>query len=360
MLALVLCIALAVSFLLTPIARAASLRFGVIDRPNLRKVHTLPTPRLGGLAMYLGAVLSCLFVLRDARAIDPQAWNEILGMFAGATVVVLFGVLDDRLGLRSQVKLFVAMPLATLFLVLGGVRVTAWPGAVFLKDDPLLYLICSWGVTLLWVCGVTAAISIFDYMDGLCSGIVAIASAFFLFFAVTHDQNLVATLAAAMLGVTTGFLFWNFNPARIFMGDCGAMFVGFMMATLGIKMRFAELPDTQSWMIPVLVLGVPLFDSGLVTVSRLRRGLVPFSSPGMDHTAHRLANLGLGHRGAVLILYWAAIVLGFLAMLTTRLSVEASYALISLVAVTMIVAVIILENFPYEKQPQKAVGSEVP
>ena len=175
--------------------------------------------------------------------------------------------------------------------------------------------------------GITAAYNIFDHMDGLASGVTAIASLFFTLLAVRDGQVLVATFGAALLGGSLGFLIWNFNPAKIFMGDGGAMFLGFMVATLGLKLRLHNVPESTSWMIPVLLLIVPIFDTTLVSISRTRRGLIPFASPGKDHTAHRLANVGLGQRGAVLTLYAVGAVSGLLALLVCGSPVVFAYVL---------------------------------
>ena len=134
------------------------------------------------------------------------------------------------------------------------------------------------------------------------------------------------------------------------MGDGGAVFLGFMMAALGLKLRFPQLPQTTSWMIPVLILGVPIFDTALVTISRARRGLIPFTSPGKDHTAHRLANLGLGQRGAVLVLYALGSLFGLLALLVSRLSVGQAYILVGVVVLAGLLAIAALERAPYERQ----------
>src|SRR5262249_47493867 len=145
--------------------------------------------------------------------------------------------------------------------------------------------------------------SILDHMDGLCAGVAAMASIFFAMLAYLSGQNLVTTLAAAVLGASTGFLRWNFKPAKIFMGDGGAMVLGFLMATLCLKLRIEQANHSPGWLAPLLILGVTIFDTTLVTISRSRRGLLPFTTPGKDHAAHRLANLGFGQRGAVLALY---------------------------------------------------------
>ena len=161
---------------------------------------------------------------------------------------------------------------------------------------------------------------------------------------------MVRTLGAATLGAALGFLRWNFNPAKIFMGDGGAMFLGFLMATLGLKVRPEGAQFPVSWVVPILILGVPIFDTLMVSISRARRGLLPFTSPGKDHTAHRLSNLGLGPRGAVLVLYFIAASLGALALLVPRLSPGTVYALVGILAVSALVAIFFLEGAPYERQ----------
>jgi len=152
------------------------------------------------------------------------------------------------------------------------------------------------------------------------------------------------------LGAALGFLRWNFNPAKIFMGDGGAMFLGFLMATLGLKIRPEGAQFPLSWLVPVLILGVPVFDTTLISVSRSRRGLVPFTSPGKDHTAHRLSNLGLGHRGAVLLLYALAVVSGIIAVLIPYMAPETVYLVAAILVVCVFVGVMLLEDAPYERQ----------
>jgi UDP-GlcNAc:undecaprenyl-phosphate GlcNAc-1-phosphate transferase len=305
---------------ITPATRHLALRLGMVDLPGPRKVHIKPIPLLGGLAIYIGAILAILLF------IDRNARSQIIGIVAGATLLTIVGILDDRKLLHHQVKLMIAMPIAALILF----------------ADYLL--------TIFWVVGITAAFSILDHMDGLCTGVAAVASGFFLLFAFLNGQILVGILAAAMLGTSLGFLGWNFNPAKIFMGDGGAMFLGFMVATLGLKLRFPQMPQVTSWMIPILILGVPIFDTSLISISRARRGLIPFTSPGKDHTAHRLANLGLGQRGAVLVLYGLGVFFGLFALLVARLSVWQVYILAIVVILGSLLTIVILETAPYERQ----------
>ncbi len=301
--------ALLASLGLTVPVRQLALRVGMVDHPGPRKVHLTPIPLLGGLAIYCGVVLAILV------AIEGEARGQMVGILAGATLVALVGVLDDRGLLHHQIKLFVGMPGAAIILLASGVRAQVFSTILGGQAGR----VADAALTILWVVGITAAFSIFDHMDGLCAGVAAMASLFFTIFATLSGQVLVSTLAAAVLGAAVGFLRWNFNPAKIFMGDGGAMFLGFLMATLALKLRPSEPPQANSWLIPVLILGVPIFDTTLVSISRLRRGLLPFTSPGKDHTAHRLANLGLGQRRAVLALYALGAVFGLVALVVKHL-----------------------------------------
>jgi len=342
-------VALLASLGLTVPVRHLAVRYGMVDKPGPRKVHLKPIPLLGGTAIYLGFVLAILLTVRTA----PQ--QQIVGILAGATLVAVVGFLDDAGLLHHQVKLFIGMPVAGLFLVAAGIRAQLFspflPGAAGAILDGCF--------TVLWVMGITAAFSILDHMDGLCAGIAAVAAAFFTVSAALSGQLLVRTLGAAALGAALGFLRWNFSPAKIFMGDGGAMFLGFLMATLGLKIRPEGAQFPASWVVPVLILGVPVFDTTLVSISRARRGLLPFTSPGKDHTAHRLSNLGLGQRGAVLVLYILAGAFGSLALLVSRISSASAYALVAALVIFGLIAVLFLENAPYERQAKLQKSSSV-
>ncbi|HKS83505.1 MAG TPA: MraY family glycosyltransferase [Candidatus Acidoferrales bacterium] len=332
-------VALVAALGLTVPVRALALRYGMVDLPGPRKVHLKPMPLLGGIAIYLAFILSVVLTLHAA----PE--QQVVGILAGATLVAAVGVLDDGGLLHHQVKLFVSMPVAGLFLVATGIHAD-----LFARFVPgISGRILDDGFTIFWVVGVTAAFSILDHMDGLCAGIAAVAAAFFTICATVNGQVMVRVLAAATLGAALGFLRWNFNPAKIFMGDAGAMFLGFLMATLGLKMR-ANAPFPVNWLVPLLILGVPIFDTALVSVSRARRGLLPFTSPGKDHMAHRLSNLGLGQRSAVLAMYCLAIAFGILAFWVPRFSSRTAFTLSGSLLAFGIVSVALLERAPFERQ----------
>jgi UDP-GlcNAc:undecaprenyl-phosphate GlcNAc-1-phosphate transferase len=338
-------VALLAALLLTIPVRRLALRIGMVDRPGPRKVHTEPIPLLGGLAIYAGVVLGLLTALGGGER------SQLIAILAGATLVVVVGILDDRGLLHHQIKLFVGMPLAGIILLAAGIRAEVFSALV----APPLGGWMDAALTLVWVVGITAAFSILDHMDGLCAGTAACAALFFLITAVTAaaGPTLVSALAAAVLGAALGFLRWNFNPAKIFMGDGGAMMLGFLLAALGLKLDVGGGLGQLSWLVPVLILGVPIFDTTLISISRSRRGLIPFTTPGKDHAAHRLSNLGLGHRGAVLVLYSLGVVFGLLALAVSRLAVDRAILVGVLAAAAVLVAVAALERAPYERQTKQ-------
>ncbi len=332
-------VAMMASLFLTVPVRRLALQVGLVDQPAARKIHVKPVPLLGGLAIYCGVVLASLLSLPGPME------AQTVGILAGATLLGVVGLLDDRGLLHHQVKLFLAMPAAAMILLVSGIRADVF--TPFLpKYGPALDV----ALTLVWVVGVTAAFSILDHMDGLCAGVAAVGAAYFTLFASLAGQTVVRVLAAATLGAAVGFLRWNFKPAKIFMGDSGAMFLGFLMATLGLKLRPLWVPHSTGWMVPVLILLVPVFDTSLVTVSRMRRGLLPFSSPGKDHTAHRLSNLGCGQRGAVLSLYGLGVLGGALALLVSYWAATPSYILFAALATAALVVIVFLETAPFEVQ----------
>ena len=287
-----------VAFLATPLTRILAHRVGMVDQPGLRKAHRLPVPLLGGLAMYLAlAVAFIAFGSPDWRA-------QGAGILGGATLLFLTGLWDDRFGAPVWVKL-TAQVVAAIVVMAVGIQVR---------------LLNIWWldglITLIWILGITNAVNLMDNMDGLAAGITLVAAMFFFAMAALEGQGLVASLAAALAGAAAGFLFYNFAPAMSFMGDAGSLTLGFSLAVIGIKLRFVHYPLASTWMAPVVVLGVLIFDTTLVSLSRLRRRRSIFQG-GSDHTSHRLAQTGMGQSRAVLTLYIAAVALGSVAIFIT-------------------------------------------
>ena len=293
----------------TPIVRRIAGRLGMVDRPDARRVHLSPVPLLGGIAIYAGFIVALLLF--------GEGWvvSQAISILVGATIVSFLGIWDDRWGVRPVMKLL-GQAIAAGIVILSGVQVS------FLPNQALNLFI-----TFLWMLGITNALNLLDNMDGLSGGVGAVAAAFFLLLAALNGQYLVASLSAALLGVCVGFLVYNFNPASIFMGDAGSMFLGFVLAAVGIKLRFPNHPNVITWMIPVVVLGLPIFDTTLIVVSRLRRGINPLTNPGKDHVSHRLVSLGLSQRQAVILLYGVCCALGLVGLLIMHTSLLPAYAL---------------------------------
>jgi UDP-GlcNAc:undecaprenyl-phosphate GlcNAc-1-phosphate transferase len=242
------------------------------------------------------------------------------------------------------------MPLAAVILLVSGIRAQVFSNILAGKAG----VWADTALTLVWVVGITASFSILDHMDGLCAGVAAVASLFFAIFALRSGQLLVSTMAAAVLGAAAGFLRWNFKPAKIFMGDGGAMFLGFLMATLALKLRpVLAAGRNAAWLIPILILGATIFDTTLISISRSRRGFLPFTTPGKDHTAHRLSNLFGSQRTAVLLMYTLGAFGGLLALVMSRLPARSAFTVAALAAVAVLSAVGLLEHAPYERQARK-------
>jgi UDP-GlcNAc:undecaprenyl-phosphate GlcNAc-1-phosphate transferase len=309
----------------TPIARRVALTLGIMDHPNARKVHSAPIPLLGGVAIYAACVAAVALFGSEFYV------AQLVGIFLGATWVSFLGIWDDWRGIRPLLKLGGQM-LAALILIATGVQVE------FLHQ-PVLNVV----VTVAWVVGITNALNLLDNMDGLSGGVTAVAAAWFALLSIANGQVLVGAMSVALLGAALGFLIYNFNPASIFMGDGGSLFLGFLLAVVGIKLRFLGHSDEITWMIPVLVLGVPVFDTTLVVISRLRRGVNPLTTPGRDHVSHRLVSLGLTPRTAVMAIYAVGGVLGALAFAVQFAIMPVAYGLLALVLLVGLGALIRLE-----------------
>jgi UDP-GlcNAc:undecaprenyl-phosphate/decaprenyl-phosphate GlcNAc-1-phosphate transferase len=280
-----------------------------MDAPGERKIHTSPIPRLGGLAIWIAlwavALIAARSIPSDSVVGPSSTIPELAAIFAGATVILLVGMADDRRGGMTPFAKLTGQFVACSTLLAFGIHVTAF--GIPWVDIPLTYL---------WVIGLTNALNLLDNMDGLSAGATSIAGAFFFLLAVLNGQILVALLAAALVGSCLGFLIYNYNPATIFMGDTGSLSLGFILSVLGMKLQIHHSHDL-SFLIAALVLSVPIFDTGFVIWRRLREGR-RITQGGKDHTSHRLVRLGLNQKQAVWALYAASFAAGLAALVASQ------------------------------------------
>jgi UDP-GlcNAc:undecaprenyl-phosphate GlcNAc-1-phosphate transferase len=316
--------ALVAALLLTPAARRIALRMDVMDKPGGRKKHASATPLLGGMAIYASFSISVLAGLllwsgltEGITADTPLNWRSLgLMVIGGGFLVAVTGLLDDLLDLTARLKLLLqslsAVAVGVYFVLMGAQL------SLFLTGSPLAWLAAP--ITIVWLVGITNSVNLLDHADGLSAGVSAVAAFFFAIINLLAGNDAVAFICAALAGAAVGFLVFNFNPASIFMGDCGSNFLGFTLGTVAVLGVYT--PDGSirelSVFSPLLVLAVPLLDTLLVTLRRIR-ARAPIWKGDRNHLAHRLLRMGFSHREAVMLLWVVGLLMGILALLLPTL-----------------------------------------
>ncbi|GED56775.1 MraY family glycosyltransferase [Brevibacillus formosus] len=302
---------LIISFIATPYVKNLAVKVGAVDAPNQRKVHTRIMPRMGGLAIYIGYLVA-FFLFVPYTSI-----SEMLGIFIGSTIVMVVGMLDDKYQLSPKWKLLGQLVATAIVVIPFGLQIGVvnlpYSGSIDFSSGWLFWLAIP--ITMFWIVGVTNAVNLIDGLDGLSAGVSAIAAGTMGVMALLMDDYKVATYCFVLLGAILGFLYFNFHPARLFMGDTGSLFLGFNLAALSI-MGFKEALFV-SFIIPIVVLGVPLWDTFFAIVRRIVNKK-PISSPDKGHLHHCLLNMGLSHRSTVLTIYSISIFFGTMAILLTK------------------------------------------
>lgn len=285
-----------VALIASPLFFWLSRRLSIVDVPGREphKQHNTPTPIAGGLIF----LTTILIVGWYSEALQP----ENLRILLPALVVFFFGLWDDLRGISPGWK-FLGQLLATILLIFAGVQ-------VLLFTQPWLNIL----VTLLWVVGITNAYNFVDSMDGLVVGLGGLAAAFFMLVTFDAGQFNLSLFSALLLGTCIGGYYFNTQPARYFMGDSGSQFLGFMLAALGIAYNPVGFDPFASWFVPILLMGIPIFDTVLIVFSRLRRNY-PVYRGAHDHTYHRLVKLGMSPNRAVVTMQTGALLLGTLAFI---------------------------------------------
>ena len=304
-------IALAVTCAATPLARRLAFRTGAIDHPNERKLHRAPIATSGGVAIIAGFYAAAVI----SGATHQVPLRAFLGLTAGALFIAAVGFIDDRVDLSARIKLPLQI-LSAAPLLAAGVTISMLSHPLIRQSQLALPLWVSWLITVIWVVAVTNAINLIDGVDGLASGVVAISSVALAFIALQWGQLGVALLCASLAGAAIGFLMWNWRPASILMGDTGAYFMGYIIASVTIQGAF-KMAAAIAIFVPLLVLAVPLLDTALSPVRRLLKGQHPFTAD-RDHLHHRLIALGLSEPRVVLLTYIITALCGALAIWMSR------------------------------------------
>ena len=314
-------IALLASFLLTPYVKQLAFKIGAVDKPDPRKVHTRIMPRLGGLAIYLATVLAVCCSLPITR--------DLLGILLGGTWIVFLGILDDKYSLPAKVKLL-GQILAACILVAFDIKIE-WLNNPLGGYFYLEYL--SIPFTIFWVISFINVVNLIDGLDGLAAGVSGIASVTIILVAVHQGYYPVAALTAALAGGIFGFIHYNFNPATIFMGDTGSMFIGFMLASIAV-FGAVKSAATIALIVPAVALGLPIMDTAFAILRRYSNGK-PIFQPDKGHLHHRLLALGLSQRQAVLLMYAISFVLSLGAFVLAMANVYVACAVIVVIVIAV-------------------------
>lgn len=288
--------------IITPLVIKFAVKIGATDKPNHRKVHQKVMPRLGGLAIFIGVV---------AGYFASGLYSErILTISLGAILIIAVGILDDLYELSAKVK-FSGQILIAILIVSSGLTIDFLTIPFVVERMELGWL--AYPITVFWIVGITNAVNLIDGLDGLAAGISTIGLAAIAILAGISGKGLILTLSLIVLASTLGFLFYNFHPAKIFMGDTGALFLGYSISILSLLGLYKSV-TLFSIIIPIIILGVPVFDTTFAIIRRLINKQ-PISAPDKSHLHHRIMELGLSHRNTVLVIYGLGILFSVAAIL---------------------------------------------
>ncbi len=336
---LALVVGLIVSFLMTPVVKSFAYKVGAIDVPkDARRMHKVPIPRLGGLAIFIGFMVSILLFA------NVRGDRQMQGILLGAVIIVVLGVVDDITPLPAMFK-FIIQIIAALIPAMSGVVVQAVSNPNLFSSQAYWVLgNLSIPITVLWIVAITNSVNLIDGLDGLANGVSAISATTMLVIAILVSESQVAIVMAALVGACVGFMPYNMNPAKMFMGDTGATFLGFILATMSIQGLF-KMFAVISFAVPFLILGLPIFDTAFAFIRRIAHGQSPMQAD-RSHIHHRLIDMGLNQKQAVATLYVISAILGLSAVvLTTGGEQKAMLLFVALCVVAVVAARVV---FPKE------------
>lgn len=340
---LALGVAMLISFVATPLVKKLAYKVGAVDVPkDNRRMHDHPIPRMGGLAIFIGCVASILLFADVTRPLQ--------GILLGSCLIVAVGVVDDAHPLGAGVK-FILQIVAALIAVWHGVIIQTIANPFFFGDNPYWnFGIWAVPITVIWIVAVTNSVNLIDGLDGLADGVSTIGAFTMLIIALLMGDLEIAVITAALVGACVGFIPYNRNPAKIFMGDTGSTFLGFMLATVSVIGLF-KFYAVISFIVPFIILGFPIFDTASAFTRRILKGQNPMKAD-RSHTHHKLIDMGMNQKQAVATLYLVAGVLGLCAvMIVTTGYVKLILSVAALIGVAFTVARI--ARYPHDHHHKK-------
>lgn len=346
---LALGVAMLISFIATPLVKKLAYKVGAVDVPkDNRRMHDHPIPRMGGLAIFIGCVVSILLFADVDRSLR--------GILIGACIIVAVGVVDDAHPLGAGVK-FILQIVSALIAVWHGVVIQTIANPLFFTDTPYWnFGIWAVPITVIWIVAVTNSVNLIDGLDGLADGVSTIGALTMLIIALMMGDLEIAVITAALVGACVGFIPYNRNPAKIFMGDTGSTFLGYMLATVSVIGLF-KLYAVISFIVPFIILGFPIFDTASAFTRRILKGQNPMKAD-RSHTHHKLIDMGMNQKQAVATLYMVAGVLGLCAvMIVTSGYIKVILSIAALVGVAITVARIARYPHDHHKKEECSHGT---
>lgn len=340
-------VAFVFSFASTPLVRKWAFKLKAVDVPkDGRRMHTHPIPRLGGLAIIFGFTVAVLCFYRAPS-------RRIIASFIGAGIIAAMGVVDDIKTLDAKPKFLIQILAACIVVIGGNLKIDVLTNPNFLSENPY-WILPDWvsvPVTILWIVFITNAVNFIDGLDGLAAGVSAIMSVSLVFIALRVGEYPVALLGISLMGACFGFLPYNFNPAKIFMGDTGSTFLGFLLATMSIQGVFKSYAII-SFAVPLLILGLPLFDAIFAMLRRISKGQSPMKAD-RGHLHHRLIDMGFSQKQTVFILYAISGVLGITAVVLAESTALRAILILICVLVFILIEGMILNTGENEETKEK-------
>jgi UDP-GlcNAc:undecaprenyl-phosphate GlcNAc-1-phosphate transferase len=328
------CTAILISVILTPICRLIAIKLNILDEPTTNiKTHKINTPYLGGIAIAFAWVLS-LILIRIVTSFPTLTLRNLRGIIIGAFMMLIIGLIDDirRCGLGFKSKLIIQFLSACIIVFLFNIRI---------NFIPIYWLSCL--MSIVWIVGITNAFNIIDIMDGLSSGIAVIASFTFLFISLSTKIHYINFCSIVLAGALLGFIPYNLSKSRkIFMGDTGSLFIGFIIACVSLDTSYSSISDIGLFS-PIFILAIPIYETVLVSVCRIKKGLFPFIG-SKDHYALRLMEMGFSKKQILIITYIACLFFSACAYLFTILSMFSALLLFSAVGILMWIVSITLTS----------------